>query len=691
MASLKSKFKSVVSTAKNKVTSAIKKVSSSLGASVASSQNQSKAPTVKIPSVPAGPQSKIPSKSSSSYISPTAKYTQPTAAQQNTVNQLKNTVAQLTSQLKTGPNQSYMPPNQSTIPSPSSTQFFTDPKTGKKTYGKVNQSGVPQKSVQQIVDEATGGVDGPQSKIPSSGKSSSLYQSLSTQLLEEGYSEIDIQAALDEAGVLPGDETNMSFARSSSSSSGGGSSSVSGTGVNNDVSESNGGGGASGGSSALDELRKARENADKVAKEAEDLYKKDQTAASDIVSSDESVIRDEADAMTKLKDTDLTPTKESLRLLDAEIRRNEEQLNNELQSIGGAFDAQKAGDINNQAGEAGQLAMGIAGAGGFLGFSGSGAGVMLKLAESHRAELNLLESQRQRALTEARAAAAERRFDIVQLKAKEIARIDQETYDRTEAYNTRVRKEAEAGALKATKLKEQSDIFGAIKGGAKTVEQIFNKLGGTVDVDTINDMLENVSSGSGSFKFSAAQTAGLIGAGMGLDDISAFNEYVSENGYDATIKGMLTPGQRAAADKIFTTGAVGSGTGGGFTAQEQRKLEQAGLLRAPRQDQLDYLYGSKGDTVEYKSPYTSQILEGLTTIDSLPRELQAAAREDLNELGFATDNVPEWYQDYTDVSNMQSTSPDILKSEWTTFRKTALGEPIVTEEESDGPWWKFWD
>lgn len=33
-------------------------------------------------------------------------------------------------------------------------------------------------------------------------------------------------------------------------------------------------------------------------------------------------------------------------------------------------------------------------------------------------------------------------------------------------------------------------------------------------------------------------------------------------------------------------------TGGNFTAQEVRKLEQAGLVNAPRQNQLDYLYGS---------------------------------------------------------------------------------------------------
>lgn len=666
MASLSSKFKKVVSTAKNAVTGAAKKVSSSLGASAGSSQKT----TIKMPTATAGLQSKVPTTSS---------------AKQKSVSQLTNTVNQLKSSPK--PNQSYLPPNQSVIPSPSSTQIFKDPKTGKSSYGKVKYDSktgkstvVPinafgeEESVQEVIDRVTGGKSGGQSKIPKGST---------------------VQQTLDEAGLLPGDETNMSLipnssSASRSSSSVSSSSSTSSGGTNNSVASANGSsGGASGGSSALDALKKARADAAKVAKEAEGLYKKDKTVATDLVSSDESVVRDEADAMTKLKDTDLTPTTKALRLLDDEIKRNEAQLNSELQSIGGAYDAQQAGDISKQAGETGQLSMGIAGAGGYLGFSGSGAGVMLKLAESHRAELNLLESQRQQALTEARSAAAERRFDIVQLKAKEVARIDQETYDRTEVYNNRVRKEAEAGALKATKLKEQNDIFTAIKGGAKTVEAIFNKLGGTVDVNTINDMLENVSSGSGSFKFSATQTAGLIGAGMGLDDISAFNEYVSENGYDATIKGMLTPGQRAAADKIFTTGAVGTGGSSGFTSQEKRKLEQAGLLTSSRQDQLDYLYGKKGDDVKYESPYTSQILEGLVTIDSLPRDLQEAARNDLNELGFATDNVPEWYQDYTDVSGMQSTSPDVLKSGWSTFRKTALGEPLV--EEDNSPWWKFWD
>jgi hypothetical protein len=171
---------------------------------------------------------------------------------------------------------------------------------------------------------------------------------------------------------------------------------------------------------------------------------------------------------------------------------------------------------------------------------------------------------------------------------------------------------------------------------------------------------------------------------MSIDDIRATSEYISANGYDETIKAALSPAQRAAVDKIFKSGAVGTGTGTNFTDQEQRKLEQAGLLTAPRQEQLDYLYADKDTEDPYKSVYTGQILDNSTTLDALPFDVQEDVRAELLDLGFGTDVVPQWYRDYTEASTMQTPTGESLKSSWTSYRKKSLGEAETTNEK---PWW----
>jgi len=56
---------------------------------------------------------------------------------------------------------------------------------------------------------------------------------------------------------------------------------------------------------------------------------------------------------------------------------------------------------------------------------------------------------------------------------------------------------------------------------------------------------------------------------------------------------------------------AGSGSGGGgFTSQETRKLEQAGLAGAPRQEQLDFLYGGSGAKVDI-TPAQERTLVGI--------------------------------------------------------------------------------
>ena len=110
--------------------------------------------------------------------------------------------------------------------------------------------------------------------------------------------------------------------------------------------------------------------------------------------------------------------------------------------------------------------------------------------------------------------------------------------------------------LEAEKQKVEQDIFTAIQGGAKTPVDIFKAMGGTATAEQINSFLKNIlpdslkETGAG-FKFSANNTASLLGAGLGQDDILTLNEYVNENGYTDELRNQLTPIQRTVADKIF--------------------------------------------------------------------------------------------------------------------------------------------
>lgn len=61
-------------------------------------------------------------------------------------------------------------------------------------------------------------------------------------------------------------------------------------------------------------------------------------------------------------------------------------------------------------------------------------------------------------------------------------------------------------------------------------------------------------------------------------------------------------------------GKGASGGGSGFTATQRNKLEQAGLLNASRQEQLDFLFGSSGDGSEFDlaTQYVSENIENMS-------------------------------------------------------------------------------
>lgn len=544
---------------------------------------------ITIPTVPAGPQSTIPNPGKMTL--------------QQTVNNLKSDQT-----LKTTSGNV----NQSTIPSPSAIQIVTDPKTGKTSMVDVTK---PKIDVQGAIDKATGGKAGGQSKLSSAKTSTTtpLETVSSFGAVDTNFGLGDLQTAALDSFTAASTPTSAPSSAPSSSSSSSSSKGSSGGGSGSSAPTSSRGVNVQ---SARDQaIASAKAEAERLAKEVGLLSTKDESAAQNAVVTDTPVTQEEADAMKKMKDVDLSPSKKALRLLDEEIKRNEQNLKDNLSAIGSGFDVKQTGMEGQQLNETGQTSVGIANAGGYLGFSGSGTGVMLKLAESHRAELTALESERQTALQEARNAAANRRFDIVRLKADEIARIDQETYERTKNYNAEVKKEAEKGVEEAKRSKTQTDIFNAIQGGAKTAKDIFKKLGGKTDIAEINDFLEQMTPSSKTgFKFTGNETASFLGSGMSQDDISALQEYVNENGYDETVRSSLTPAQRVVADEVYGR-KTGNTSSTAFTTEDGVAI----------------------------SDTTMQVLDGFTTLKNLTPTAAAKVRAELYALGFDSDKVPTWF------------------------------------------------
>ncbi len=623
----KSKLKSVASTVKDKIVNKVKEVVVSKtstpskssgggsGGGGGGSFGSSSAPQVNnvasvasavapkkvvIPTVPSGPQSKFPVNQS---VAPKATnpfdkytggytYTPTTTKKDASVKQLMDTINSLKNNPKGtgGPSKGGLPP---------------------LSIAELEKQGYVKKTGDNKY-ESTGVYE---ASAPSNNRSSSAIDTSFMSLGSEDYSYglgdlgVDITNTFETSLASP----TPSSSRSTSSSVGSGSS------------RGNGAGGASSptsqrGSSTISArdqaIASAKAEAARLAKEVGLLSAKDESAAQGAVVSDTGEVQEESAAMNKLKDTDPSPSTKELRLLNEEIKRNDQNLKDNLSAINSSSDVAKTGVLGEQASEVGQTSVGIANAGGYLGFSGSGTGVMLKLAESHRAELTALESERQTALQEARNAAANRRFDIVRLKADAIARIDQETYERTREYNSEVKKEAEKGVEQAKKTKTQNDIFTAIQGGAKTASDIFKNLGGKTDIKEINDFLEEMTPAStkSGFKFTGNETAGFLGSGMSQDDVSALQEYVNENGYNETVRSSLTPAQRAVADEVYGR-KTGSNNSTSFTTDEGVAI----------------------------SDTTMQVLDGFTTLKGLTPTAAAKVRSELYALGFGSDAVPKWF------------------------------------------------
>ena len=226
-------------------------------------------------------------------------------------------------------------------------------------------------------------------------------------------------------------------------------------------------------------------------------------------------------------------------------------------SINGTYDSTESALKDTQAQETGSTSAQVARAGGYLGYSGSGAGVLQNLVVKHQTELNDLEAKRQAALQAAREGYATQSYQIAQDRLTEANNYEKEAnaakqkfFDDTNTYL--------ANQKKGT---DQTAISKAMSDGATSAEAIFNKLNGTVSMADISDFLKSAATTSGGFAFSAAELPKVLGTGLSLQDVQSAESYINQHGYTADFRATLTPSQRSAFDSVFNpkTGTASAG------------------------------------------------------------------------------------------------------------------------------------
>ena len=247
----------------------------------------------------------------------------------------------------------------------------------------------------------------------------------------------------------------------------------------------------------------------------------------------------------------------------ASIDKNLERLYDEnVFGIKSSYESQKKDLGEAQRREVGTNSVGVARAGGYLGQSGSGQGVMNNLAAGHRAEMQDLAAKRDEALSAARAALANGKIDLAKLRLNEAKDYEKESYTRRQSFFEKIRG-----------YTNQQEISQAIQEGAKTPQAIYDALGGKVKIEEIESFLGSyVGDDDSLFSFGKSDIPLLLGAGLSGEDIQAVQDYVNQNGYTDEFRATLSPRERKVLDSIYYPKAANGGVGGTVTISEAKSL-----------------------------------------------------------------------------------------------------------------------
>lgn len=258
-------------------------------------------------------------------------------------------------------------------------------------------------------------------------------------------------------------------------------------------------------------LESAKKKALELQKQALELQRQQATGTNSFVSSSSPVVQQEKNVTTDVKNltatitppTDGTSSAQSasdayMKVLDDQMAALEKRRSDEVARIETQFEGAEAGLKDAQKRETGTTSSMLARAGGYLGNSGSGTGVLITLAQNHKAEIGTLQSKRADAIQQANNAIEDKQFAFAQLKVKEIKDIENTIHERkTQFFNDSLKSVQESRNQEEfykTKIKDDLEMLGGLgsefeldPAKAAEIDQFYGVPGFTKQyLDTIN-------------------------------------------------------------------------------------------------------------------------------------------------------------------------------------------------------------
>ena len=152
--------------------------------------------------------------------------------------------------------------------------------------------------------------------------------------------------------------------------------------------------------------------------------------------------------------------------IDAQIAALTQSSAVNVDGINNQFDEARGNTLKAQEKETGATTTSIARLGGYLGASASANGVMLNLAQTHRAEIGSLEAKRAAAINAANDLMNKRRFDLVRLKLEEAKSIEGEILQRKDKFFEQSmdlqRENRQQDEFERDKIKDELETLGTI-------------------------------------------------------------------------------------------------------------------------------------------------------------------------------------------------------------------------------------
>ena len=333
--------------------------------------------------------------------------------------------------------------------------------------------------------------------------------------------------------------------------------------------------------------------------------------------------------------------KQEQMLIDTQIAQQKANLEAQKANIEGQFGIKEQDLKQRQGQEAGGLSMGLARAGGYLGFSGSGTGTMITLQTTHDREISALALMKQQAINEAQDAFSRRDMALMENK---LATIENHT----------------------KRIKEADDTY---------YQQT---------LQASEDARANITTKMNMEKFGrdkAMENLDIIVKGGKTPDASTIAEYSARTGIPAKeLESSIVAMQNNAAleKRMNEAKAVGAEDANDINITELRlkyPLGQKFTINGKSYTGLDVPAKSGTDKILDASTWLKSFGGSKYALPFIGKASEAQAYE-----AFLSPEPPEWFVNSVNNDNLMTLRPEIIQELWKKERGTVLPGTDYSEQ-----------